>query len=184
MNPAIQDVFEVVTRRLPAAGVDFLMIGGHAVNYYGFIRATMDVDFMIAASAESTVRQMMKEAGFTNISSAENVIFFSRPDSSLRVDFLSVDSGTLQQLIGRAVQVPYLATTVTVPCLEDLVAMKLFALHNGSPKRAIRDSEDVVRLVIEHQWDLEKQLKPLCERFADASAYDALKERIQGERDD
>lgn len=182
MNRVMQNVFEVVTRRLPEAGIDFLMIGGHAVNYYGFIRATMDVDFMIAASDQHAVRRIMTEAGFTNISTAENVTFFSQPDSSLRVDFLSVDLDTLRQLLDRAVQVPYLAVSVTVPCLEDLISMKLFALHNGSPKRASRDSEDIVRLVIEHDLDLETTLKPLCLRFADEAEYRALKERIEQER--
>ena len=43
-------VFEVVARRLPKVGLDCLMIGGHAVNHYGVIRATQDIDFMIAAT--------------------------------------------------------------------------------------------------------------------------------------
>jgi len=45
----IDYVFETVSRDLPKAGVEFLMIGGHAVNHYGYTRATLDVDFMIAA---------------------------------------------------------------------------------------------------------------------------------------
>jgi hypothetical protein len=95
MIRVIKDVFEVVSCRLPDAGIDFLMIGGHAVNYYGYVRATMDVDFMIAASDLSAVRDVMKSAGFSNVSSAENVSFFSRPESPLRVDFLTVDANSL-----------------------------------------------------------------------------------------
>lgn len=52
----VDDVFDVVTRRLPAAGVDCIMIGGHAVNHYGVSRATQDIDFMVATSDEGAVR--------------------------------------------------------------------------------------------------------------------------------
>ncbi len=62
-------VFEVVAQRLPEAGIEFLMIGGHAVNYYGFVRATQDIDFMVAASDEQLLREVMSKAGFTNIAS-------------------------------------------------------------------------------------------------------------------
>lgn len=53
-------IFDVVGRQLPAAGVEFLVIGGHAVNHYGYSRATIDVDFMIASGDVATVRAVMK----------------------------------------------------------------------------------------------------------------------------
>ena len=57
MEPdSVEFVFNVVGRQLPKAGVEFLMIGGHAVNHYGYSRATLDVDFMIAASDAAVVR--------------------------------------------------------------------------------------------------------------------------------
>lgn len=179
---SIKQTFEVIAKRLPEAGVDFLMIGGHAVNVYGYVRATMDVDFMIAAEQVSAVREMMKASGFTNVSESENVIFFSRPDSALRVDFLSVDTETMSELISRASSVDYAGSSLRIPCLEDLISMKLFALKNGHAKRQQRDSEDVVKLVLEHQWNLEEQLRPLCLRFADEDLYAKLAKRIEGEK--
>jgi hypothetical protein len=61
-------VFETVARELPAAGVDFLLVGGLAVNHYGYTRSTLDVDFMIAAGDLGKVRDVMVAAGFTNCS--------------------------------------------------------------------------------------------------------------------
>ncbi|MBN1268558.1 MAG: hypothetical protein JXB04_03145 [Kiritimatiellae bacterium] len=81
-------VLEFVSQRLPEAGIAVLMIGGHAVNYYGFVRATQDIDFMATDSDEHALRDVMSKGGFTNVASHENVIFFSRPDSPLRLDFL------------------------------------------------------------------------------------------------
>ncbi len=175
----INKVFEVVSQRLPESGIPFLMIGGHAVNHYGYTRATLDVDFMIAVEDASAVREVMKSSGFTNVSERETVIFFSLPESSLRVDFLPVDTATMTQLLAGAVEVSYGGARLKVPCLNDLLAMKLFALKNGNPGRKERDSSDIVQLIISNKLDADTVLKPLCERFATATLYKELVNRIQ-----
>jgi predicted nucleotidyltransferase len=110
------------------------------------------------------------------------VIFFSQPDSVLRIDFLPVDTATMRELLSRASSVEYAGSSLRILGLEDLIAMKLFALHNGPAKRERRDSEDVVQLVLEHGWNVEAQLKPLCLRFADQALYNKIAKRIEGER--
>jgi predicted nucleotidyltransferase len=173
-------VFDIVSRQLPEAGVNCLMIGGHAVNHYGFSRATQDIDFMIAVADEATVRRVMSEAGFTNIASHEAVTFFNRPGSALRVDFVKVDGQTMETLYAAAVTVDYFeGRRVRVPQLRDLLAMKLFALKSGNPKREDKDFPDVVHLVIENGLSLETDLRPLCERFATPALYERLCARIR-----
>ena len=174
---SVERVFETVTRELPRSGIEFLMIGGHAVNHYGYIRATMDVDFMITAEAVSSVREVMKASGFSNISEGENVILFSRPDSPIRVDFLPVDLETMKTLMQNAVAVDYGGYSVRVPALTDLIAMKLFALRN--PKREDRDALDIVQLMLENNLNAEADLKPLCNRFATEAIYQKLAIRIE-----
>jgi len=175
----INKVFAVVSQRLPESGIPFLMIGGHAVNHYGYTRATMDVDFMIAAKDIDSVREVMRSSGFTNVSDGETVIFFSRPGSSLRVDFLPVDTETMKQLLAGAVDVSYGGTQLKVPGLNDLLAMKLFTLKGGNPRRKERDASDVVQLMILNDLELEKDLKPLCDRFATKELFKELANRIQ-----
>ena len=179
MPGSIESVFDVVGRKLPKAGVEFLMIGGHAVNHYGYSRATIDVDFMIAASDQKTVLAVMKKAGYTNISQSENVIFFSMPGVPVRVDFLQVDDATMGALLGDAEEVDYGGQSVRVPSLANLIAMKLFALKSGSSNRWEKDFPDIVHLAIENELELETDLKPLCERFADVAVYEKLAARIQ-----
>jgi len=172
-------VFEVVSERLPEAGIDFLMIGGHAVNYYGYVRATQDIDFMVAASDEQTLRDVMSKAGFTNIASHENVIFFSRPDSPLRVDFLKVNRETMDKLLANATAIDYFeGHTIRVPQLRDLLAMKIFALKSGKVERDEKDLPDIAHLVVEHGLDVEEVLKPLCDEFGSVDIYNRLCERI------
>ena len=181
MEPdSVEFVFNVVGRQLPKAWVEFLMIGGHAVNHYGYSRATLDVDFMIAESDAAIVRSVMKEAGFTNISESENVVFFHYPEALFRVGFLQIDSDSMQKLIAGAQQIEYGGQPLKVPHLLDLIAMKLFALKCGSAKREEKDFPDIVNLALEHGLDVEADLKPLCVRFADERIYAKLVERIRG----
>jgi hypothetical protein len=180
MDCDIDGVFEVVSRDLPAAGIDCVMIGGHAVNHYGVVRATQDVDFMIAASDEEALRRVMQAAGFTNFAAHEVVVFYNRPGSPLRVDFLKVDRETMDKLMANAVSVDYHGGhRVRVPRLEDLLAMKLFALASGSPAREDKDFPDIVHLVIENGVDVGTDLRALCARFATPALYDRLCLRIK-----
>lgn len=175
----INKVFEVVSQRLPESNIPFLMIGGHAVNHYGYTRATMDVDFMIAANDVVSVRNIMKASGFTNVSEGETVIFFSLPESPLRVDFLPVDAETMKQLLDGAIDVSYGGAPLKVPSLKDLLAMKLFALKGGAIGRKERDAEDVVQLMILNDLKPDQDLKPLCDRFATEELFTELANRIQ-----
>ncbi|MBC8875105.1 MAG: hypothetical protein H8E44_37260 [Planctomycetes bacterium] len=49
MDTEAANVFDVLTRH----GVPFVVIGGHAVNYHGYIRATEDHDVVLLRSPES-----------------------------------------------------------------------------------------------------------------------------------
>ena len=176
-------VFDVVGQKLPAAGIEFLMIGGHAVNHYGYSRVTIDIDFMIASSDVDAVRSVMKAAGFSNVSQSENVVFFNHPNFPYRVDFLHVDEVTLQTLVGGAQRIEYGEQSLLVPCLLDLIAMKLFALKEGSAKREEKDFPDIVHLAVEHGLDIGADLKPLCDQFADELIYLKLAKQIREQTD-
>lgn len=179
MRGEADSIFDMICRELPAADVRFLMIGGHAVNYYGYSRATQDIDFMITATQLPTVRDIMKKAGYTNISESENVTFFSRPDSLMRVDFLTVSADTMRQLLEGAVAVSYGGRDIRVPRLADLLAMKIFAVREGPPRRRTRDLQDVENLARENKIDIERDLRPLCERFGNEGIYEELRDRLE-----
>jgi len=173
-------VLDVVMRQMPDAGIKCIMIGGHAVNHYGVIRATQDIDFMIASPQADTARQIMRDAGFTNIAVHETVMFFSRPDSPLRVDFLKIAPDTMLKLMANAVKTQYAGVqAVMVPRLHDLLAMKLFALTTGGPKRRDKDFGDIVNLVIENGVDVDGELRSLCHEFGTNAVFDELQARIE-----
>jgi hypothetical protein len=60
-----KDIRELVAI-IVAHGVDFVLVGGHAVGFHGHLRATMDVDFLIRPGEDNNARMMaaLNEFGF------------------------------------------------------------------------------------------------------------------------
>ncbi len=170
MNTPLE-IIQAVCQALRAHGIEPLLIGGFAVNHYGYTRATLDVDFMTASDQRATVCRALKAAGFTNMDQHDNVVFFSRPEYPMRVDVLQVDSATMGELMTRAVEVRHAQVAVKIPALEDLLAMKLFALKQGGDRRVHKDLPDVANLVVANEVDIEQPLRSLCLRFADEEIY-------------
>jgi predicted nucleotidyltransferase len=56
MDIALPEDFKEFLRLLNANGVEYLLIGGYAVSYHGYPRATNDLDIWIAASPENADR--------------------------------------------------------------------------------------------------------------------------------
>ena len=178
----LKTILSIASRQLTAAGVDCLLIGGFAVNYHGYTRNTLDVDFMIIAEQLDTVRQIMTQAGLINVVIEENVAFFSAPDSPLRVDFLRVDENTMHELLARAVQARVHGCEFKVPSVRDLIAMKIFALSRDIPRRMGKDLPDIAYLSVLHNMDLESDIRPLCNRFGTPETYELIRGQVEALR--
>ncbi len=171
----LETILDIVSVELPEAGIDCILVGGFAVNYYGYTRNTLDVDFMIFTEQLGRVRQIMARRGFTNITIEDTVAFFSTPESPLRVDFLRVDQNTMQQLSLNAVDAHIFGHRIKVPSLRDLIAMKIFALSRNVARRTAKDLPDITYLSLLNDLDLESDIEPLCVRFGTAEVYDLIR---------
>ncbi len=52
-EPSIDDLFVEILRALEAREVEYLLVGGMAVNVHGLIRATEDIDFFVKPHPEN-----------------------------------------------------------------------------------------------------------------------------------
>ena len=182
VNLGFDEILELASATLPAAGVNCLLIGGFAVNHYGYTRNTLDIDFMIASDQVDRIRTIMRAAGFTNVSVLDNVVFFGKPGSTLRVDFLRVDTETLQKLDAQAVTATLNGHTLRLPALRDLLAMKLFALAQAPEQRIDKDLPDVAYLCVLNNLDLERDIHPLCQRYGSETLYRQVKDKVEALR--
>lgn len=178
----LETILNVVANPLSKAGVECLLIGGFAVNYYGYTRNTLDVDFMIVSEQMEVVNQNMMRAGFTNVSIQENVAFFGVPGSPLRVDFLRTDAVTMRKLLGGARLVSLHGFEIKIPSLRDLIAMKIFSLSQAPAQRMGKDLPDIAYLCVLHHLDLETDLRPLCAEFGTPASYKLIRGHIEALR--
>ena len=172
-------ILEIASRDLPAAGIDHLLIGGFAVNHYGYTRNTLDVDFMIVGEQLGDVRRIMTAAGFINLEILDNVAFFSVPDEEPRVDFLRVNRATMDSLLKDAVQTVVRGYGLRIPSLKNLIAMKVFAFSQNPERRMGKDLPDITYLTVINGLDLESDIRPLCDKFGTQDAYELIRNQVQ-----
>jgi len=174
----LQQIFQLVSD-LEASGIETLLVGGMAVNHYGYTRNTLDVDFMIASSALDRVKETFVAKGYTNVAEHASVLFLNKPGSSLRIDFLKVDSATVMHLREQAVDIELSGCHVKVPALLDLLAMKFFSLKQAFSMRVDKDVPDIAWLSVINGLNPEADLHPLARRYADEAIYDCIRQRIE-----
>ena len=177
-----EDIFKIISETLPEAGVGCLLIGGFAVNHYGYTRNTLDVDFMIVGTDASAVGRMMHDAGFVNIDERDNVLFCSRSEGGPRIDFLKVDVETMRKLQGNAREITMYGFSLRLPCLHDLIAMKIFALTQNTARRMAKDLPDIAYLAVLNDLDLEADLKPLSDRYGSPPVYTMIADQMEALR--
>jgi predicted nucleotidyltransferase len=75
--------FKEFLRLLNSSEVEYLVIGGYAVNYYGYARATADLDIWIGITPENaeTAARAVREFGFAQADAAT----FLEPGTVIRM---------------------------------------------------------------------------------------------------
>jgi len=177
--PTLDTILEVASRRLPSEGIPVLLVGGFAVNYYGFTRFTLDADFLIVAEHAAQVRRVVADAGFINIITKENMMRCSAPSCPLRADFLYTDAQTMHRLLPRAEEADIRGYALKVPSLRDLLGMKIFALHQAPTARLPKDLADIAWLGVLNALDIEKDIRPLCTQFGSPALLDMIKAEME-----
>jgi len=178
----LDDILRIASSELPAGGVECLLIGGFAVNYYGYTRNTVDVDFMIVSEDIENVKTILRAAGFTDSDVRENVAFFNKPEGGPRVDFLRIDRGTMAKLSSRAVPVSIHGHPLRIPALPDLIAMKIFAFAQSPERRLGKDLPDIAYLSVLNHLDFDADIRPLCDKFGSPRVCAMIREQMEGLR--
>jgi predicted nucleotidyltransferase len=171
LNPVLADAVNFLTQRK----VPFAVIGGIAVSVRGELRATADVDLVLAIGVEEALGlvQALEDsafeplfAGVTEVVRRSFILPVRHRSTGLRVDLALGLSGFEQQAIARAETVQFGECSVPVVTSEDLLLMKLLA---GRP----RDLEDIEGIVAlrgnELDWDY---CCDMAQRLGEAVAVD------------
>jgi hypothetical protein len=99
---ALNDDFRDVIAALGAAGVDFLVVGAHALAAHGLPRATGDIDLFVRPEAENAARvlQALRDFGAPVDTHGVTAMDFQQPDMVYqigvpprRIDLMTAISG-------------------------------------------------------------------------------------------
>lgn len=84
-TPLLPADFKEFLKSLNEKKVEYLLIGGYAVGYYGYVRATADMDCWIACTEENAAKTLaaLREFGFDLPDSTRET--FLKPDSVARM---------------------------------------------------------------------------------------------------
>ncbi len=144
LNPQVKKAAQAMSKRLTARGIKHALIGGLAVNHYGYKRTTADVDFIV--HSDNTIDLAGDPLGGVvrgrTMQSSEGVT----------VDFVFPREGEefLDRAVGRA------TGALPVLPLEALIYMKLSAGR-------MRDQADVMELLKKGRVDERRVLHYLRE---------------------
>ena len=117
---------------LNGAGVDYILVGGWAVNMYGYIRATVDLDIWILADMANAQRVYAALGEFgapiADVKPedfAEDGIIFQIGVAPCRIDIITRISGVAYaDAVKRAVSKELDGIAIKVISIEDLIANK------------------------------------------------------------
>ena len=87
-------------------GVEFVLVGGHAVNYYGYVRTTQDIDLLIYPSSNNAQRMMAALGDFGFGDAGIPASLFETTGSAIhlgnepnRIDLLTTLKGTSKRVM-------------------------------------------------------------------------------------
>jgi hypothetical protein len=144
----------------------FLVIGGHAMQAYGVVRQTLDMDCLAVDEEMPFLRKLFVRAGYSEVAGTNNFARFHHKSPYLMdVDVLLVDASTFEKLYQKSGKYRQDRNELRIPALSHLIALKLHAIKNA-PNREGRDLADILELLRRNPSALsERELADLCKKF-------------------
>lgn len=175
-----RDIFQHCVDAAHAAGLDFLLIGGHAVNVHGFIRTTTDFDFLLAGRDLRAWSEILAAADYRLIAPERAIQAFAqfepRDPGGLRVDLMLVDDETFTKLHSGSSWLEFGRRRVRVIGVLHLIALKLHALQSPHRVAAGVDYLDVLQLIRLKQIDIAgAEFEQMLDRYASP----VIRQRLQ-----
>jgi hypothetical protein len=168
--------FETIHEEAARQQLRFVVIGGLAVNHYGYTRETGDLDFLISKIDQARWLEMLLGFGYTIFQNGESFIQLSQPeDNAWPVDLMLVEEKTFAVIFHDRKDSNLYGINTFVPSLEHLLALKLHALKNTRINRFLRDYLDVENLARINKVDIQsKNIRELFLKYGTLDLYEKI----------
>ncbi|MBI5384260.1 MAG: nucleotidyltransferase family protein [Verrucomicrobia bacterium] len=174
-------IFAQLNQEAARRELQFLVIGGHAVNVHSYSRQTYDLDLLISKDRAPEWTAAVSSLGYTFLNAHPTFLQFTAPSpKDWPIDFMLVNQRTWTGLWSEAVEAGLGGVTIKVPSLRHLIALKLHVLKQGLRHRVLKDLNDVVQLVELNRVDVRAdEFRRLCERYGNLKLYEDIVRAIE-----
>lgn len=135
--------------------IQFLVIGGLAVVFYGYSRDTADIDLLVSGDQVGAWERILARNRYSVWRRAEMFIQFKPVvEGAWPVDLMLVREATFAPMFTASQEVEIFGARVRIPAVEHLLALKLHALRHTHIERFSKDFLDVEGIVRHSSIDL------------------------------
>jgi hypothetical protein len=158
----LKEVLKILVEKLEAQNIDFVLIGGLALSTMNIFRFTKDLDLMIHEKSKEKIHAIMSDLGYEkqDFSSNEIISYLSPLNKFGQVDFLLAQRKYSQAMMSRAEKKPVFNDSFQVKTLrpEDIIGLKIQAIHNDPGNRYAVDASDIQQLLNLHKQVMNMEL--------------------------
>lgn len=130
-------------------GLEFVVIGGQAVNALGYQRFTLDFDILVQRALRDRWLGFLAGEGYSLFSDGGSFLQMTASVDEMRwpLDLMLVDEDTFARMLADSREVRIQGMPLRVAAPLHLLALKLHALKTGPVERRGRDFLDIVEVL-------------------------------------
>ena len=169
-------LFEAIDTETRKYNLRFLVIGGLAINLYGYSRDTADLDFLISQTDRIQWLDLFTRLRYVVFHDGGNFIQLSSTEhTAWPVDLMLVRTETFQPMLDASREVDLYGTNSRIPSLEHLLALKLHVLKNTRMHRFLKDFLDVENLIRINKLDIKSEnIRQLFAKYGTLELYEKV----------
>jgi len=169
-------LFQTIAEETRKRELQFLVIGGLAVNLHGYSRDSADLDLLIHRDAREHWLSLFSILGYTVFQEKGAFIQLSPPkQGDWPVDLMMVREPTFRPMLEHGKEVAMFGARMLIPTLEHLIALKLHALKHTHEGRFLKDFLDVENLVRVNKVDLASDsIRQLFLKYGNVELYEKV----------
>ena len=171
------EILDVISAIAEEQGLNFLLIGGHAVNAYGEGRQTGDIDFLVKQKDREGWKNLILSLRYKLYHEHKAFIQFSAPQLGMwPIDLMLVEDETFTKMSSLSWNADFGGRyAIRVPTVQHLIALKLHAVKQSDRDDKLKDLRDIIQLTKIKELDiLGDDFKALCIKYGSKEVYDKI----------
>lgn len=170
------EILRTISSYTKPQGIEYLLIGGHAANFYGINRQTGDLDLIVCFADKKFWEDLLCSLKYKANQIDDKFGRFSSDDlSSWPIDLMFVDQNTFHKLILDSNESKIGDISTRIVSAKHLLTLKLHALKINQPHRTPKDYGDVLALLESKKVLISiDELEELCKTYTRPEIFERL----------